>query len=82
MAKKSTLENGLTPKLNTVLEAVKSSEAGATANELFAMDEVAKACGSINSVRSSLARLDKTEGLIDSKVELDGEKTVKRYITK
>lgn len=79
MAKKQVLENGLTVKLDTVLKAVKALENGATASELFEVQTVAEACGTEASVRSSLARLDKTLGMVNSKVELNGDKTVKRY---
>lgn len=70
----------MTVKEVAIYNAVKTAGSAVKASDLEKMDAVKEVCSNLASVRSTLARLDKTHGVIASKVTLEGEKAVKAYV--
>lgn len=70
----------MTDKEAVVYNAVKDAGKAVKASDLEAMDVVKAVCSNIASVRSTLARLDKTHGVIASKATLENDKAVKAYV--
>lgn len=69
----------LTGKEVAVLEAVKNAGKKVMAADLMGNENVTKVCGTIASVRSTMARLEKTHGLIKGFKVLNGDKVATAY---
>ena len=70
----------MTEKEVAVYNAVKNAGKAVKASDLENLDAVKAFCGNLASVRSTLARLDKTHGVIASKITLENDKAVKAYV--
>lgn len=69
----------LTGKEMAVLEAVKSAGKNVMATDLMDNESVTKVCSTVASVRSTMARLEKTHGLLKGHKTLNGDKVATAY---
>lgn len=69
----------LTAKEKAVFDIVRGIGKKVKAVDLMSNEDVTKVCSNIASVRSTMARLEKTHGLFKATVVLDGEKATKAY---
>lgn len=69
----------LTGKELAVLNAVKATGKRVMAADLMDNEDVTKVCGTVASVRSTMARLEKTHGLLKGFKRLNGEKVATEY---